>query len=433
MQTIINFLLNHTPLFYWTQSLWRDEAFSVWIAQGSWAEVIQRTSSDFNPPLYYLLLNIWIQLFGKGEIALRGLSVLFFLLFLIAVYRFALLLFKSERIVITTTLLAALNPMLLYHAFELRMYSLLVLLSTLSMFFLWTKKWRWHVLVTVLGLYTQPYMLFVLAAQNFYLLLTKQLKRVVIQSGAVFLLFLPWIPTLLTQLRNSGHMWMYPVDLNLFLSVLGNLFMGYEGTPGNLWWIMTLISLAILTVTVRLWRKKQKQSELLFLMSWIFFPVVAILIISLVKPVYVHRYLIYCTVGEIFLLSYFLTTIKNVRLQKKLIVTSLLLLTAANIWTVAFHRKTPIRNTFAEIKTLLKPDDLVYVASPLIFYEALYYIPDRPVFLYNPEGITMPRYVGSVGMPPDTWAYEFPRYPNRAFMIQEKGQYTVKSIIIKPL
>ena len=215
MQTIINFLLNHTPLFYWTQSLWRDEAFSVWISQDSWAEVIRRTSGDFNPPLYYLLLNVWMRIFGKTEIALRGLSVFFFLLFLIAIYYFALRLFKTQRFATVTTLLAALNPMLLYFAFELRMYSLLVLLSTLSMYFLWTKQWRWHVLVTTLGLYTQPYMLFVLAAQNFYLLVNRQLKRAIVQSATVFLLFLPWVPTLLTQLKESGPMWMYPVDFNL--------------------------------------------------------------------------------------------------------------------------------------------------------------------------------------------------------------------------
>ena len=166
MQAIINFLFNHTPLFYWTQSLWRDEAFSVWIAQDSWFEVIKRTSGDFNPPLYYLLLNVWMRLFGRSEIALRGLSIFFFLLFLLVIYYFALRLFKTQRFAVVTTLFTAFNPMLLYFAFELRMYSLLVLLSTLSMYFLWTKKWRWHVLVTTLGLYTQPYMLFVLAAQN---------------------------------------------------------------------------------------------------------------------------------------------------------------------------------------------------------------------------------------------------------------------------
>jgi|SRR3989344_3704362 len=433
MQTIINFLLNHTPLFYWTQSLWRDEAFSVWISQDSWAEVIRRTSGDFNPPLYYLLLNVWMRIFGKTEIALRGLSVFFFLLFLIAIYYFALRLFKTQRFATVTTLLAALNPMLLYFAFELRMYSLLVLLSTLSMYFLWTKQWRWHVLVTTLGLYTQPYMLFVLAAQNFYLLVNRQLKRAIVQSATVFLLFLPWVPTLLTQLKESGPMWMYPVDFNLVQSVLGNIFLGYEGTPGNLWWVTKLVSVVLLLVIFWLWQQKQKKVEFRLFMSWTFIPIIAVLIVSLVKPIYVHRYLIYCTVGEIFLLAYFLTTLKNTRAQKLITFTCMVLLIGANVLTVAFHRKTPIRTAFAEISMLLKSGDSVYAASPLIYYEALYYVSKAPVFLYNPDGISMPRYVGSIGMPPDTWKSEFPRFPNRAFTIAENGSYTINSILFKPL
>jgi uncharacterized membrane protein len=97
MQKIVDFLQNHTPLLYWTQSLWRDEAFSVWIAQDSLSEVIQRTSGDFNPPLYYVLLNLWMRIFGSTEIGLRRFSVLAFVLTLPLVYLLAKKIFKSSK------------------------------------------------------------------------------------------------------------------------------------------------------------------------------------------------------------------------------------------------------------------------------------------------------------------------------------------------
>ncbi len=79
-QTVISFINNHTPLLYLTQSLWRDEAFSVWITQDSLGEVIRRTGGDFNPPLYYILLHFWMRIFGRSEVTLRSLSLVFFII-----------------------------------------------------------------------------------------------------------------------------------------------------------------------------------------------------------------------------------------------------------------------------------------------------------------------------------------------------------------
>ncbi|MGK5095303.1 glycosyltransferase family 39 protein, partial [Deltaproteobacteria bacterium TL4] len=310
-QNITHFLFNNTPLLYWTQSLWRDEAFSVWISQSTLAEVIQRTSGDFNPPLYYLLLNLWMKLFGNSEVALRGMSLMFSLIFLIVVYYFAKSLFKSERAAVFTTIFMAVNPMLLYFAFELRMYSLLVLFATLSMYFLHAKNWKWYIVASTLGMYTQPFMAFVILSQCVYMLLTKQLVQLIKNGIVIGLLYLPWVPTLLSQFRASGPMWMYPVDLNLISSVLGNLFFGYEGTPGNLWKIMQITSLIFILATIFAWKNSKSKSNISLLLCWVFVPCVSVLTISLLKPVYVHRYLIFVSVGEVFLLSASLLSLKQ--------------------------------------------------------------------------------------------------------------------------
>ena len=43
----------------------------------SFVEIAVATSVDIHPPLYYWLLASWAAVFGQGELALRGLSVLF--------------------------------------------------------------------------------------------------------------------------------------------------------------------------------------------------------------------------------------------------------------------------------------------------------------------------------------------------------------------
>ncbi len=54
-----------------------DESFSWRLTQYSSEELIWRTAADVHPPLYYLLLQAWIDGLGSSPAALRGLSVLF--------------------------------------------------------------------------------------------------------------------------------------------------------------------------------------------------------------------------------------------------------------------------------------------------------------------------------------------------------------------
>lgn len=429
---MINFLLTQTPLFYWVQSLWRDEAFSVWIANGTLRDVIVRTSGDFNPPLYYLLLNIWMKFFGTSETSARAISLLFFFFFLYIVYKLATLIFKSTQMAVITTLIALLCPMLLYFAFELRMYSLLALFAALATYFLLKKQWILYVLAAAAGMYTQPFMAFVLASHFVYLLLTMHLRTAIFVFIGIGLLYLPWVPTIVSQFSHSGPMWMFPVDRNLFEAVLGNVFMGYEGTPGGLWEKMKLLSLGILVVSgiALLFQKNRKAVLLLALITYL--PLLLVLGISIKKPIYVHRYVIFVAFGEVFMIAAFLATLPR-KLRAFLASCIITFLIFANSWAIAFHQKVDFQSTFFSVNEKLRPGDSVVADSPLSYYESWYYTnKDFPVYLYNPEKTEPPRFVGSVGMPEQVWIDRYPLYPKRAFVISENGKYTTISILVKP-
>jgi mannosyltransferase len=433
---MINWLMYNSPLFYWTQSLWRDEAFSVWIAQGSVAEVIKRTSGDFNPPLYYLLLHFWMQVFGKSEIALRGLSIVFFLIFIFVIYQFSQKIFHTKTWAIYTTLLMAINPMLVYFAFEVRMYSLLFLTATASMYFLFTKKNWWYVLCTILGMYTQPFMLMVVIAQAVYLFINKQYKFLISNMLLIFLAYIPWIWVLFSQFQNTGPMWMWPVNLNLLLAVLGNLYFGYEGTPWYLWGFMQFFSIGLAILYIKSLKHKYhlsiKNNYKNLLFCWLFIPLIIVLGVSLIKPIYVHRYVVYVVPAEIFLLTIGITQIKRKQLLMGLAAFILLFTFATNFILVPdFHRKVNVQSTFEKIKTNIKTGDIIISKTPLIFYESLYYAPPtNKVLLYNPNRIHVPRYVGSEGMPETVWINNnMPLFPNRAFIVNEDGTFQITSQI----
>ena len=56
---------------------WIDEGLSVGIADRPLGDIPHALRLDGSPPLYYLLLHLWMQVAGTSEEATRALSVVF--------------------------------------------------------------------------------------------------------------------------------------------------------------------------------------------------------------------------------------------------------------------------------------------------------------------------------------------------------------------
>jgi hypothetical protein len=60
-----------------SQSLWLDEGYSLWFARHDLSELWGNVARvELNPPLYYMLLHVWTDLFGESVLALRSLSAM---------------------------------------------------------------------------------------------------------------------------------------------------------------------------------------------------------------------------------------------------------------------------------------------------------------------------------------------------------------------
>lgn len=55
-------LLNFIRIF--DNSFWYDEAYSIWIAKYNLSDLIQITAQDVHPPLYYLILKLFVSILG---------------------------------------------------------------------------------------------------------------------------------------------------------------------------------------------------------------------------------------------------------------------------------------------------------------------------------------------------------------------------------
>ncbi len=405
-------LQTHSPWVYLTQSLWRDEAFAYLLATKDLGTIIKLSALDFNPPLHYILLHFWIGIFGTSEVALRLFSFVFYILWLLVMNRLLTLFFPKKWVMIFT-LLVALNPMILYYAFEVRMYSMFAFFSTLSTFALYRKKWFFFVAASVAGLYTHSYMPFTLFSHAVYMLFLfwrgkeRETMRSYLASLCIIVLaYLPWIPIIISQWARSKESWIYPVDLQLFLSVLGNLQTGYEGTPGGFWWLAQILSAFIFIIIMLATTRRFRESLLFFI--WLFLPLTIVLSVSIVKPLFVNRYMIFSSVAEMVLVGLGIYALKREKVQSVVLVFFFLLFISINMFRPATGGKLDIRSVYRKIALKMPPDTLI-LANPLVFFEGLYYFPDPSrVFVYYPSNNNIPSYIGTSVIEPRMIVKEIP-------------------------
>src|SRR5947209_7873839 len=107
---------------------WVDEGLSVGIASHPLSKIPGLLRQDGSPPLYYLLLHVWMSWFGHGEAATHAFSLVFALLAIPVAYWAGASIFDRKTGVIGA-LFAAVVPYLTTYAQETRMYSLVALLS----------------------------------------------------------------------------------------------------------------------------------------------------------------------------------------------------------------------------------------------------------------------------------------------------------------
>jgi mannosyltransferase len=207
--------------FYWV-----DEGISLGIAGHPLRHIPALLRQDGSPPLYYLLLHLWMDVRGRGEVATHELSLLFALISVPVAYWAGATLF--DRLTgLVCALLAAGAPYLTVYAQETRMYTLLALLTLVvaaSFVHAFVLRHRRYLPVFALSLtaclYTHNWSLFLgLMCGVAWLICLRRsddearrsmLRDGLMAFGAVAVLYAPWVPTLIYQAGHTGAPWDLP-------------------------------------------------------------------------------------------------------------------------------------------------------------------------------------------------------------------------------
>jgi len=204
--------------------------------------------ADVHPPLYFLILNSWMRLFGTRERAVRSLSGLFYILSVLAVFGIGRDLFGTKTALLCAAIYLS-SPLAILTAQFARMYSLLSLFSILStwLYLQFSIKPRnshllfaLYIAVNVLGTFTHIGFFFLLFGQivvhlGFYRQKGNKRFALAIVFSLIPYVFL-WSPVLLAQLANSaeGTAWVKKPSL----SMLGDLLFNYGGA---FWLVLPLV------------------------------------------------------------------------------------------------------------------------------------------------------------------------------------------------
>ncbi|MBV9816884.1 MAG: glycosyltransferase family 39 protein [Solirubrobacterales bacterium] len=379
--------------------LWMDEAITTGIATHHLGQIPGVLRQDGNPPLYYMLLHVWISILGDSENATHALSLIFGVLTIPAAAWGAWQAF-GRRAGVMAAILFAFNAWLTAYAQETRMYELMGLLGVLATtgFLLGfvLRRRRYLILFAVslaLMLYTHSWGTFTFAGMAIALipaLLASDDRRGLLRDAVASfvgagILYLPWLPTLLYQVAHTAAPWDSPPRLGAPVQISRNLLGGDRIT-------VILVLAALIGLGPLLTRRHRATRERALLATLLIIPLATLglaWISSQVTPAWAPRYFAPVLGAILFLVAWGCARARVVGIVA--IALSIVYLHNPGSFTPRY--KSDMRDVAAEVTPWLAPGDLVVVGQPEQTPLNWYYLPGGLRFANTAQGIVSdPRY-----------------------------------------
>ena len=377
--------------------IWFDEAASFFFARRRGLDFFRvLLSEDTHGPLYYGLLKLWTLVFGERDWLARLPSVLCAGCAVFVVARLGARLF-GRAVGLCAGLMVALSPFHISYAQEVRFYSFIECMASLhalcfvSLLGQTTRvsadparrsRWPWWGFVATGTACLLTFYLtgLLLVAEIFcVLLLWKHIerKRVLGAFAAVALVFSAWLPALIWQIRHThgSIKWILKQPTWKFLSRVCTTFTAGKGAT---WFdsvvAVVLVAGAIMTL-IHIARRRDR--GLLPLFCWFLLPLVAVLIISLRRPLYEPRYLM-MILPAFFLLAaagLYRVRLRSVRLP--LIAAVIIALVIADVrYYTGYKSDERWRDAVALVRREGLATDIVVAVPSYEIATLTYYLPD---------------------------------------------------------
>jgi mannosyltransferase len=307
-----------------SESIWFDEAASIFSAKQPVIDMLKACVAwQRHPPLHFITLKMWINLFGDSEVSVRMLSAIFGIASIPLIFLVGKKLF-NDRVGLLASFLLSISSFAIYYSQETRAYAMLLFLTLLSfVFFIRIMKHQdagklyfiAYFITNTLLIYTHYFGLFVIASQLFYFILVKKYNKINTRSFwyaqiATGIAFVPWAVVFVGYSIPQSYSWPRPT-----LTSLVNTFGEYSGYSNVRYWLLPILGFFCI-LGLHSWRQNfsQEQEEnsfktfhwgdlavsfnrnVLLVLVWLAFPIILPFLISQIPlkstGIYITRYTI---------------------------------------------------------------------------------------------------------------------------------------------
>ena len=378
------------------KEMWYDEAFAVLYAEKEPGSIIYGTvtpvegaAADIHPLLYYFFLHGWMGL-GQSPFVIRFSSVVFGLLTLGLVFRIARELFDAH-VGLLAAALTAISPFHIWYSQEARMYSLLCLLTLLSVY-LFIKackggKWVHWIsfgLCTGVSLYAHNLAFLTPLTLDLLILVRRRwnlIGRLMVAHLVSLLMFLPWLLLVPGQFAKVQQAYWVPKPGLAELVRTLIVFTFNLPLPDRLLPLALFFSLLLLALTAyRALRpsvvsKDRSAWGVDLSLGLSFIPVFTMFAISQIKAVYIERAVLSSA------LLYYITVAQRMLQSRlpRLVILSLVpvpLLLVTSLWyqyNCAGFPRSPFRQANAYLRDHYETGDAIVHENKLSFFPSHYY------------------------------------------------------------
>jgi 4-amino-4-deoxy-L-arabinose transferase-like glycosyltransferase len=265
-----------------------------------------------------------------------------------------------------------------------------------------TKSQQWirygiYAVLVALGVYTLYYTALLWITHLVWLIwVTRQAKKPLLKAPwllafvASVVLFIPWLPTFMQQIGNGA---LAPISQAMTLeNLLGIVSFNFVYQP--IWQLSALLSLLVLFVlgalsfiTIRSFKlvDKEQKNYLLLLALYVAIPILVLTLVSLIRPMYVERYLAHIAIGGMLFIGAAVAIVTkkssfNVQSAAALLFVVLVVGVAHLIQVGNYNFQRLQKPDIARAAALLQPCETgstILAADPYVAIELAYYAPEN--------------------------------------------------------
>lgn len=288
------------------QNIWTDEAFTIdLVGNNTVAGIIKGTANDVHPPLYYLIVKLFVTLFGASFQVYKLVSIIPMALTMLLAFFLIRPWFGRKTAFLFVLFLNAI-PCVMEYSVQIRMYSWSIFFITLAALAAYgicveghMKYWYILSLSALCACYTHNFAM--VSAAIIYLLLgivlivrKKYFARWFLSGAAVGICFFPWLTVLLGQTKSRvDNYWIEPVTVSTIRGYFSDLF--GSGLP------FTEVMFAVLFLIVFIWVITNRAGDrqhgyyaAALLLTPLLTALAGIVISVCITPFFIARYLLPC-------------------------------------------------------------------------------------------------------------------------------------------